>query len=482
MSKREVSIPDQSCDECGRAANSIKRVYKEHRYCGTCYARIFKRLLCPGCKGFARLPKHEPEAVCQRCEVNKPCIRCQKVGYSIGKITVYGPVCTSCAPYFLAPLSCERCNEITTQLTTVTRLGGDLKLCRKCARSDFKTCAACRRHRLCFTDKSGRHICSICRDLGSISCGTCGGTMPAGRGKQCEECYWSLLVERRAKINVEMLSQKGTRQSFLDFVMWLVTEIGAKKAAQSQSRYVDFFYKIDQQWGGIPAYEQLLTHFGAEGLRRFRLATKWMTSLGLISVNHELKEADSNSRAIGKLLSTFDSKSAPGRLLASYYLALLKKSEAGKTSLKSICLSLRPAARLLECSVAMEVMPPTQAVLQRYLSGALGQRAALSGFVGHLNESYNQELRMPKAGSPSLAQHRLKLEQKLLSALRDQASRSFQKRWLTLGMAYFHDIPIAISSRISVCDIKLEDGGGLTVTWQGHQYFLPSPSSVIYQG
>ncbi|BCO27329.1 hypothetical protein MIZ03_2217 [Rhodoferax lithotrophicus] len=47
----------QMCDECGKDVAKIWRVHKGHKFCSTCYARVFKRRMCPKCGNFAKLPK-----------------------------------------------------------------------------------------------------------------------------------------------------------------------------------------------------------------------------------------------------------------------------------------------------------------------------------------------------------------------------------------------------------------------------------------
>lgn len=479
MNVQSISLPNPTCDECGRTAIKIMRVYKSHRYCGTCYARVFKRLLCPSCKNFARLPRNISGAICRKCDTKKPCVRCGATEYRIGKITAYGPACASCSPYFLPPMPCEKCGSSSTQLTTVARLGDDLKLCGKCARSDFKTCSGCRRYRLCTADHDGRLICNVCRDIGNINCGSCGGDMPAGRGQQCEQCYWKSVAQKRAKTNSEILSKGSMRQSFLVFISWLIDEVGPQKAAQNQTQYISFFQEVEQRWGEFPAYELLLKHFSAEGLRRIRLVTRWLSASGLIEINVTLKEADSNSRTIGRLLNTFDPESAPGHLLASYHQALLQKHAAGQITLKSICLSLRPAARLLECATAMKAMLPSQIALSRYLKGSPGQRAALSGFIAHINRHHQLALKLPAPSSQTPAQRRKKAEQKILEILQNPQDESFEKRWITLGLTYFHGLPTRIGLRIKASDVTSEDNGSMTIVWEGNSYYLPSPHSTI---
>lgn len=135
------------CDECGRRTLTIHRRYKDHRYCGSCYAREFVKRYCPRCGGIARLPKSTPEAICRKCEASGPCVRCGISGKPIGKITPYGVVCASCSPYFRPEKPCDVCGRLSHRLTRVHRYSDDLRRCEKCTRVDFGTCKLCRRYR-----------------------------------------------------------------------------------------------------------------------------------------------------------------------------------------------------------------------------------------------------------------------------------------------------------------------------------------------
>lgn len=164
----------QTCDECGKTVARIWRVRKGHKYCGTCYARVFKRRLCPKCGNFARLPKNDPDAICLECQVAKPCARCGKTDYAVGKITSYGPVCGACASHFREPEPCEVCGKPSQRLTRVSRLGHDQRVCPSCARADHGVCEACRHHRLLDQGKDGRMLCKACCEKGEVACPECG--------------------------------------------------------------------------------------------------------------------------------------------------------------------------------------------------------------------------------------------------------------------------------------------------------------------
>src|SRR3990167_6646886 len=104
-------LPEPQCDECGCVGKKIQRVYKGRRYCTSCYARLFKRDMCPGCGNYERLAIFNEHARCRRCIAKAPCVRCSRTGKPVGLITEYGPACTSCANHYHTPKPCEGCGE-----------------------------------------------------------------------------------------------------------------------------------------------------------------------------------------------------------------------------------------------------------------------------------------------------------------------------------------------------------------------------------
>ena len=248
MSQTNATKRSVPCDECGARDVKIARVYKGLRYCQTCYKRMFKRRLCPGCGNFARLPIRFSHAVCQSCERRKPCVRCGRVGRKIGKLTAYGPACNSCAPYYREPEPCEACGKLSTRLSRKASLGHDLRVCQRCVRSDHKTCEACRHHRPLVESADGRKLCAVCLEKGEIPCPKCGQPMPAGCGQQCWTCYWTALAEARVQMDCAAFSSSALAEHFQAFGTWLIQMVGGHKAALTIHKYLTFFLEIEHQW------------------------------------------------------------------------------------------------------------------------------------------------------------------------------------------------------------------------------------------
>lgn len=476
-----VDLP-QHCDDCGRQIAKAHRVHRGYRYCATCYSRVFKRRMCPKCGNIARLPKSDPTALCHNCETNKPCIRCGKVRYAIGRITAYGPVCNSCSPHFRKPEPCEVCGVLSPRLTRVSRLEHGCRVCPKCARIDHSTCPACTRHRRLQEAPDGRMLCRACSEKGELPCPQCREPMPAGRGRQCHQCYWKGLLEKRIRMDCAAFSSPRMVAYFEAFGNWLREEVGENKAALTVHRYLSFFLEVERQWKGIPKYTTLLEFFGAAKLRRVLLPMRWMEETGLVTSDAAAKAEDSDRRRIAVTLDRLKKSSKARLILQGYHKALLEDLKAGKTTLRSIRLALSPAATLLWTANERERMPPDQGVVEAYLGKTPGQRASVARFVRYLREEHGAKITLPKA-NPDKAQRRRrkKLEAKMLALMQEGGeSDEFKLRWISVTLAYFHGLPQKVGGLLREQDLNQVDGG-MFVTWGNKQFWLPACSSESNQ-
>lgn len=460
------------CDECGRDVAKIDRNYHGTRYCATCYARTFKRRLCPQCGEIARLPKNRPEAVCTHCELAKPCARCGRTSYAIGKITPYGPVCNACAPHFRVQEACEACGKLSRRLTRVGRFGGDdRRLCPQCARADYRTCSACGRHRLLTESADGKRLCHICLEDGETPCPSCDKPMPAGYGKTCEACYWTKTCRKRVKIDQAAFSTAVMRDAFGEFGAWLQDKVEPHKAALTIHRYLAFFLEVEHEWKTVPTYADLVTHFAAEGLRRVRLPMQWLCETQGVEPDPKARENDSERRRIQALTDTFSKGSWAARVLAGYHDQLMARCEAGHTSLRSVRLALRPAVSLLLATEAQEQRLPDQAVLDRYLLNTPGQKAAITGFVSFLQVAYSTDLIARTDVKKTREARRRKLEREIIQMMKHpEDGDEFMRRWISAGLEYFHWVKVSKQAVRSTA-VSGNDSG-LRLEINGNSYFL----------
>lgn len=472
MKPESPAVVSGACDECGREGVKIWRRYKGKTYCVNCYKREFKRGLCPQCGMLSRLYKRNPNAVCGRCEyVGKPCVRCGRTEYSVGKITEYGPVCNACSPYFRAYRICDGCGKSSQRLNRVARLGGDRLLCPACSRADHATCHACGRYRLLESSADGRMLCSKCLELGDVPCPNCGKMMPAGAGKVCKGCYCSRLLQKRAELNCAAYVTAEMRQMFADFSGWLGETVGHEKAAITLSRYVAFFLEIERQWREVPReYAVLLKHFGPLMLRRSELPMRFILSKELMTVDETAKQEEAERRRIDAIIEG-QNKS---RVITAFHVYLNKRLEAGKTSLRSVRLALTPAARLMQLVHESDREKPTQKDLTTYLQKSPGQRAAISAFVGFLAKKYGLNLSLPAKDGRAAKKKKLLLEAELGQLLKSGGSGVlFQRKLIGTALAYFHGLPKKAVNSVPLAELKRFDGGGVEVAIKEAVYWLP---------
>ena len=479
MTTTEPAASVTSCGECGRHSVRIVRVHRGKRFCQTCYQRLFKRRLCPQCGNFARLPRFEPNAVCLSCENAQPCVRCRKTDIRVGMRTPYGPACIACTPYFKPPEPCERCGTLSRWLSRRKELEHDLRLCPQCARAGHGTCEACRRHRELEPAADGRRLCRTCTEKGEVPCPECRRPMPAGCGKRCWNCYWKQVAQHRIRLNAAGLASPTLAQRFTNFGAWLIEETGAHKAALNINRYLEFFQQIGKAWDDIPEYDALLQHFGAAGLRRRLLAAHWMEAAGLVVVDADTREADSERRRIEAALNRLPAGSQAAVILAGYHATLRARAKAGTCTLRSVRLALSPAAGLLEMAAAGRGLLPDQRILEAFLRQSPGQQAAVSSFVTYLRGSYGTELALPRRNARQRQkERRAKLLPELLAVLREAGrTEAVDRRWLRIALQYFHDLP-ARAGKNAADDDLATNADGITVRVKNQSYWIPWPQGA----
>lgn len=397
-------------------------------------------------------------------------------------MTDYGPVCGACRPHFVVPRPCAECAKPSKRLTRVSRLGLDVQVCPQCARRDFSTCSECRRHRLLSKSDDGRLLCKACLTLGTIACLSCESLMPAGRGKECEICYWRGVHLKRVKLDQAAFVSQRFAALFAEFGTWLERHAGPQRAALAVHRYLSFFTDIEKRWGDIPAYPLLLEHFGAEGLRRVRLPMKWLRECRQVTVDAAAREQDSESRRIRALVAAVPVGTVCAKTLLAYKMELEAKSAVGKSSIRSVRLALRPAVSLFQYSDLTGHTLPDQAALDRYLRDSPGQFAALGGFIRFLNRRHNLHLHAFVDKKRVIEGRRKKLEALLWTLTREaDESREFLRNWISTSLMYFHNLPLSVARDIDTSMVRAESGGYF-ILFAKREYWIPRWESLTRTG
>lgn len=461
---------DISCDECGRKTEKLHRRYRGHGYCGSCYVRVFVKQQCPSCSCTARLPKNIPCVVCRKCEAQKPCVRCGLSGKPVGKFCAYGVVCASCAPHFRTEEPCEVCGRLSHRLTRVSRFGDELRRCERCATADHGTCKACHRYRKLDASRD-KKLCDLCSSGAVKACKSCGELTPAGRGAQCESCYWMHLLERRAFMSSEMLESELLQEQFIGFSKWLGINIGFNKASLVISRHALLFQKVDRQWRKFPAYPELLRFFGADSLRRSGKILEWLQAEHNYFIDEQLKKEVAEEHRIQRMLSKVPDNTKAQAVLSQYEKFLRCRLGSGKIIIQTLRLSLTPAIALMRFSKGET--PSSKSVCE-YLRNSPGQKASLTGFINFLRKEYNLEVGI--SAKRCLATKRNhKLERQLMALMQKEWSETEYLYWCKYSLEFFHGLVLSIKTiRELFKGIKYFDGG-CTVMYESKYYFLPIP-------
>ena len=463
-----------NCDGCGREMAKAKRVHAGKRYCVTCYPRLFKRRMCLSCGDIARLPVVDPTARCLACERAGPCVRCGKAEFEVGLRTEHGPVCKPCVPYFRIADHCEVCGKLSQRLARSKTTG--LRQCPTCSGPEKATCPRCRRHRVLITGEDGVGRCAPCTSKPGHPCAACGTLVPAGRGRECEECGWKSLFQKRLNINSKGFTTDYITALFIQFGGWLLDRSGAHKAALNINGHYPFFRALDATWGTAPSYEQMLQHFGARGLRKAENPMRFLTETGVVTVSAQVREQDTERRRLAAILvEPADSWSA--QLLAEYVDTLKARVEQSGIDLRSVRLAARAAANLLKAAHLKLGALPTQKTIESFWRGSPGQVAAVTGFIGHLNKRHGLELQV-KPGARWLAQaRRQNAERNLVSMLGEAVDDDFEARWIVKGLAYFHNLPRVSRKNLVFQPQEYQGVAGYNVTYQEKTLWVPSAES-----
>ena len=427
------------CVECRKSINKAQRKHKGHSYCSTCYSREFKHRICKNCGNEARLPKFDLEAVCKECESSGPCIRCKKDVFKTAKLTELGRVCPSCAHYFKSPEPCENCGIESTKLSRGSHLNHDLKVCPKCFYAHHKTCDLCHHHRETTKNDSGKNICKKCLTIGEVACKTCKELMPAGRGKQCESCYWKELLSSRLKVNLLSINQPLFKSAYSDFSKWLSNKRGNNITAIKINRYRPFFSNLDKKFSKLPNYEELLKIYGPEGLRKYRSAIEWLDQSRTIEIDEKLKHKFSELGQIDKRLSVLDKDTPHWQLVSEYLETLNDRYKKGKIKLRTMRLAISATIKFLDRFVENNQEFPSQKNLTNYLIEYPGQKNNITGFINHLNKLTGLAL-STRVEQKLIDRHKnKKLENDLLSLINKKSLDEMQiKQWILLNLRYHH--------------------------------------------
>ena len=469
---------EQVCNGCEKSVTQIKKRYKGLKYCSTCYARLFKKSLCPKCGLSARLPKHDNQAICNQCIKKQPCIRCNLLNKPIGKLTEYGFVCNSCSVYFREIERCERCNVQSQKLTKVSRFNDDLRVCPKCSTRDYETCSSCHKYRLLESDENGKKLCKKCRVLPNKPCLECKILISAGCADLCDHCYWRKNLWIKFNQNIHLFESSFLKKQYENYVHWLATSVGEHQAALYLNKHTHFFIKTEVLWTDtIPDADQLLQILRASGLRKFELVVQWLDQIHGVKILPVNKKECSEIDQAKRLIKQLPNPSLAFDIVSAYKKKLDAKMAQGRTTARSVRLAIKPAVALMLTIDHKHNLLPDLRSIKAYLAQYTGQAAALTGFINFLNDHYDTNIDYISLKKSSFINDasKKKLEQDLLKIMgTDHAVDVIA--WVRKSLQYFHNM-----SNQKVIGVKAEmiteEQDGYTVLYCNQSYWLPKHSS-----
>uniref|UniRef100_A0A486XUL5 FIGfam110555 n=1 Tax=Rheinheimera sp. BAL341 TaxID=1708203 RepID=A0A486XUL5_9GAMM len=443
-----LSNTKTECSECGKIIICVHRRHKTLQYCQSCYQRLFKALTCPSCKNIVRLPVHFPNAVCDNCERLKPCIRCGKQGKDVVRLSKYGTVCNSCFIYFTTPKVCSECAMESRRYRRGTDLDPNAILCERCARKNTHgTCHTCRRYRKLLQSKdNSTSICFKCYSLGAIPCKRCKVLHPAGFGSICEQCYREDLLERRGAITVNLFATDVFRALFYEFSQWLAANKGILVASIQANKYAPLLQQIENHWGQLPSYKELVSRFSVAYLRRFKRLIDWLSEQKYLKTDAEVKTWDSETRIIEKQISHSNLTETIELICRKYLTSLMHQVSTENLKIRTARLYMCAAIGFSKVADRNHSQELNQSALVKYLKSAPGQKASITRFVNYLNLELHTDLHLPTIAKTNSV--RIKRERKLAEKMYKLLSRAMDHdpgknmEWTVLSLQFFHGLSV----------------------------------------
>ena len=464
------------CDECGRRGQRIVRNYKDRCYCSTCYARCFKHRPCSACGLSARLLVGDENAKCESCVSFGPCVRCGREQFELGRRTRFGPACKPCSVYFRAPRSCEHCGRSSRRLVRGERDGVVLRLCCGCQRANNATCSRCRRYRRILAWNDRRPLCSACASGDLKKCPICACQMPPGRIDRCDPCYRKDLLRRRVVISVAALASNSIAAAFQNYAEWLSNNVGPLRASRLINLHLRFFLEIEKHWLQLPSSFDALEQLGPAQLRRYVLPMRYLASIGKGTLSGPDKAKAADLRRVARALEGVERDGPAHGLLSQYRAALLERHGSGCLTPLSMRLALTAAKGLLLASRHRPSSLPDQSSVDGYIKEKPGQRASLSGFIGHLRRQGLCDIRVPAKPKSGSAQVRATIEDDLRHALSEErCPKDGGRKLLVLALRYFHGLPLSAARRyVNPEAVAQSDDGSWYTLINQKRYWLPA--------
>lgn len=478
----------RQCSYCEQFFSKIHRRYFGKPFCSSCYYYMFPSRICASCNKKKRIYRYSESSVCQQCIIQEmPCHRCRTINYTLGKLTEYGPVCNSCARYYLAVKYCCRCASGSKRLSRYLMFGELEPVCFKCLKAaHFQKCSNCNETKPPYFSKLDHsNLCKECTNSPFKQCVVCNTNIPSGAfGRKCQRCFSEATLLKRLKINKAGFS-KQIAELYEQYTTWLSLRCGPAKASRqilldrNVFEFLDNWYRENHSF---PSYELYRRELTVIQNRQNILAQKFILERGLLLSDKARSPDIDEKNTIRRLIrNAYASHGTIAIYVLSYYRFLLNKYRKGLTSIRSVRLALTPAAKMIRMGEALHKQTLDQELLNQYLWFHLGQMNAITGFINYLRCHQKLDLKINSADYfviPRTKESKRRLKLQMIDYLKQEGNLSIQ--FIKLGMAYFHGIKLPDE----LCNIELYNDckytrGMLTVCLAKDKYLLPVPEGVV---
>jgi len=446
--KYSKSLSGYTCSRCSRKITTWIYRYQGDNYCRFCYEKYFKLITCSSCNKNHHVLKNSNTTLCKFCQVkNKPCIRCKKESYRVGKITRYGIVCNSCSKYYKDLVSCSNCHESHHTVSNRKLIDGNKLLCQSCYYKHLSQCDLCKYYKLPYISSldDKKTICKKCYTETYRSCNSCKSPISAGVGNICHTCR----IKRRIESNINFLSKVLTPRFLLYFILFiddLTEKSGIDFLITKIKKYSKSFIIIDnlyRELERIPSYKELISLCNPNIARSNSAVFQFLHQNDIIIEDETIKKKYSDITLINKHIEDVK-QTIFEKIALSYFKKLIMKYQNNEIKIITLRLAISSATNFfIHCNQFQQHL--SQEILDGYLWIKQGQRNSLVELINYINKIYNYDLIIKDANNFLLKRSKepkkyLQYQLKILLTKKDSLSHKEQQRLIKLSFAYFHSV------------------------------------------
>ncbi|WP_460858817.1 hypothetical protein [Rheinheimera gaetbuli] len=279
-------------------------------------------------------------------------------------------------------------------------------------------------------------------------------------------------------ITANLFSTAVFRALFAKFSQWLASNKGILVASIQANKYAPLLQKIENRWGGIPSYRELVSHFSIAYLRRFKRLLDWLSEQKQLKTDAEVKAWDSETRIIENQISRSNLNETSELICRKYLTSLMQQVSTEDLKIRTARLYMCAAIGFSKVADRNHDQGLNQSALVKYLKSAPGQKASITRFVNYLNQEVQTNLHLPIIGRTNSVRNKRekKIAEKMYKLLLKgtETGTDLNLEWAVLSLQLFHRLSVKDSNYLiknSTCQAK-QDGYEFNIHNQA--FWVPS--------